>query len=87
MPTKPVPVIDLPVHSTALWYAMLDAVKWSSIWTDEPPSTPEDGIPYATHEGVLNIGGLEFQVYQLSDGHRVISEESMVKFFEGLMDV
>jgi hypothetical protein len=63
--------------------AMMETIQWSSIWINEPPPTPEDGIPYATHEGTLNIGGFEFHCYQLSDGKRVISEESMVKFFEG----
>jgi hypothetical protein len=43
-----------------------------------------DDLPYATHEGALNVAGFEFKCYQLSTGERVIDEESIVRFFGGL---
>lgn len=37
-----------------------------------------DGL-YATHRGVVDLLGFELEVFQLSNGERVISEESMLK--------
>ena len=38
-----------------------------------------DDMPYVTHEGVLDIGGVKIQVYQLSNGQRVISEGEIAR--------
>lgn len=38
-------------------------------------------LPYATHEGELEIGGTVLKVFQLSDGRRVIEAESLARFF------
>ncbi|HEX2881586.1 MAG TPA: hypothetical protein VHO25_18785 [Polyangiaceae bacterium] len=63
--------------------AMMNTVEWKAIQSDVPPLAGDD-LPYATHEGKLEIGGFEFQCYQLSNGARVISEESLLKFFGGI---
>lgn len=57
---------------------MLDKVEWKRIYAS---TTLNTHIPYATHEGILNIGGIELKVYQLSTGQRVIAEEDLIKFF------
>ena len=59
---------------------ILDAVEWKALATGEPS---DDGIPVATHEGILRIGNAELKVYQLSNGVRVIEEQSLVRFFSG----
>lgn len=43
-----------------------------------------DGLPYATHSGVLELGPLDLQVFRLSDGRAVISEEGMAAFLKFL---
>jgi hypothetical protein len=61
---------------------MLDAIEWKPI----PASidmTPDDSVPVATHEGILRVGNAELKVYQLSNGKRVIEEESFARFFGG----
>jgi hypothetical protein len=60
--------------------AMMNSVEWQSIEPDAA-MLADDGIPYATHEGVLNIGGFEFKCYQLSDGKRVFDADSVHRFF------
>lgn len=54
---------------------LLDQVDWQLVQNDETP----EGL-YATHQGVLKIGDLEFRVYVLSDGNRVIDAEDMNKY-------
>lgn len=46
----------------------LDRVEWHPC--DVVASI--DGIPHATHSGVLKLGTVELKVYQLSDGRRII---------------
>lgn len=58
---------------------MLDAIEWKSI---EREGNIEGDLPYATHEGVLVIGGMSLRVYQLNTGERVIEEDDLVKFFD-----
>jgi hypothetical protein len=55
----------------------------------ELPMTPvagrsddiDTGIPYVTHEGVLQLAGCELRVFQLSNGKRVISAKDVHKMF------
>lgn len=61
-----------------------DRLLASVDWKPLPPQAPDpSGIPHATHEGFLRIAGGELHVFQLSDGRRIITEESLVKFFGG----
>lgn len=60
---------------------ILDQVQWAAVPED---FQIQDGLPYVTHEGILNIAGLKLNVLQLSNGHRVIPEAEMQKFFEWL---
>lgn len=60
-----------------------------SDWTDsiefKPlPATPftDDGIPYATHDGVFRLGTVEIRVYQLSNGKRVLDADDMERLFK-----
>lgn len=61
---------------------LLDTVEWRETgMTDDG-----DGLPYPTHEGVLNLGGIELKCYRLSNGVRVFDAESVAQFF-GCNDV
>lgn len=58
---------------------LLDRVEWKPCTA--VPVTGGDGLPYATHEGTLVLGPYSIHVYQLSDGKRVFSEESIKAVF------
>lgn len=55
---------------------LLDSVVWEPTGAD---GANADGLPYATHSGVLTLGELELRVYQLSDGRRIIDADDFVK--------
>lgn len=57
---------------------LLDAVEWTP---GERPTDCNPELPWATHNGVLRLGGFELRVYQLSDGRRVIDADDMNTFF------
>lgn len=61
---------------------LLDKVEWIK----EKPLAVEggSGLPHVTHTGKLKILTLELDVMQLSNGKRIISEESMGKFIKWL---
>ena len=56
---------------------LLDQVEWKGM----PHSDSTGELPYATHEGVMRIGDFDFKCYQLNNGQRVISKESLETFF------
>jgi hypothetical protein len=58
---------------------LMDGVLWEVL----PPQPPGD-IPHATHRGVLKIGDYELEVFQLSNGGRVISAESLEALFASM---
>lgn len=58
--------------------AMLDAVAWQAVPPPGPTENPAlAGLPHVTHAGVLELGGHALTVYRLSDGRRIVAEESM----------
>lgn len=59
---------------------ILDGVKWVPV-EYAGGGSDNDGPPYATHKGVLNLMGSELVCYQLSDGTRVFDAESLERFF------
>lgn len=44
-----------------------------------PMAQPEqiDGLPYATHEGVINLGQHRLRVYRLNTGERIVNSEDV----------
>lgn len=64
---------------------MLDGVTWVAVDPNKQIGTHDDDIPYATHEGVLQIGDLSVHVYQLSNGQRVIDSEDIRALVGGLL--
>lgn len=58
--------------------AILDGLEWTLVPFDG--ATASD-LPHVTHRGVLRIGDSELECLQLSNGKRVITDESLNKFF------
>ena len=61
--------------------ALLDTVEWREV--EIAMYADDDTMPYVTHEGVLDVGGMKLKVFQLSDGHRVIEAASMDRLLYG----
>lgn len=61
--------------------ALLDTTEWTPVERDE---TTESGVPYATHSGVLEIGGSKLRCYRLNTGMAVIDADDFDAFFAGL---
>ena len=56
---------------------MLDTLDYTP--TNDKPN--KDGLPYVTHEGILQLGEISIKVYVLNTGQRIIAEEEMEKVF------
>lgn len=61
----------------------LDKLDWKLV--SQPEANP-DGVPFATHEGILNLCGLKIRVVQLNTGQRIFPEEEICKLFDVLGD-
>ena len=57
---------------------LLDGVTWQQ--AERQPDIP-DGLPWATHEGVLEIAGNKLRCYRLSDGRAIFNAEDIHAFF------
>jgi hypothetical protein len=65
--------------------ALLDKVEWTPTENGEPREEWKPGdLPYATHSGMLDLGGIMLRVYQLNTGDRVIDGEDVEKFLGGM---
>ncbi len=53
---------------------------------DHAFATIHSDIPTVTHSGVMRIGDLDLTVHVLSDGMRIIDEESMQRFLAYLSE-
>lgn len=58
---------------------MLDAVEWTPIAGTRPPDA--DGLPVATHSGVLRVGDIDLRCYQLADGRRLFDADDIRRVF------
>lgn len=61
---------------------MMDGLTWVPVKHDELANDSDDGLPIATHEGILNIAGIELKCFRLSNGQAVIDAESMERFLQ-----
>lgn len=66
---------------------MMDALEWNAAPDDgtRAAESKASGLPYATHEAVLDLGGFEIKCYQLSDGQRILDAEDVREFFGGAL--
>lgn len=58
---------------------MFNNVDWASV---EAPANPE-GMPYPTHQGILDIMGHQFRCYRLNTGEAIINADDFAAFFNG----
>jgi len=57
---------------------VLDQLTWVPLVNGPDPDST---LPYATHEGVLDIMGHKLRCYQLNTGKRVFAEKDFLAFF------
>jgi hypothetical protein len=58
---------------------LFDEAEWKPTGND---GVSPDGIPYATHEGIIRLGGFELKCARLSTGQTVIDSDSLKRFLE-----
>lgn len=65
----------------------LDGVVWTAVTPDRPIGPDnDDGVPYATHEGVLDIMGRKLRCYRLNTWQAVFNAEDVEAFFSDAFD-
>ena len=60
----------------------LDLVVWEELpipGDGNAGTPPQDGIPYATHTGVLTLAGFTLRAFRLSDGRRIFDKGDLEK--------
>ncbi len=57
---------------------LLDRIDWA-----KTEGVGESGLPYETHRSILQIGNIELECVQLSNGQRVFTEESLERAMPG----
>lgn len=62
---------------------LLDRVDWQPLPTETDNG---DGLPHATHKGVLTIGAVKLECYVLNDGRRVFMGDTIERILDGLRD-
>ena len=62
--------------------SILDRVNFTEV---PPPEAPE-GLPFVTHEGIMNIAGHCLRCYRISDGRAIIDVDDFNSFFSAMGD-
>lgn len=62
---------------------MLDGITW--VPAGDRPDGPDnhDGVPFATHEGVLDLMGHKIRCYRLNTGQAVFNADDVNDFLGG----
>lgn len=63
--------------------AFMQNVEWEVL--PPPEKMPEDGLPYATHQGVLEIAGHSLRCARLNTGEAIFIAEDIEKMFDGML--
>lgn len=51
-------------------------------WQEAPQQDVEsDGLPYATHSGILKIFGVQLRCYRLNDGRAIFDADDFDRLF------
>ena len=64
---------------TPIEMMMMDNLEWTPLGA--PDEGRDDGIPYATHSGVLEIAGARLRCHRLSTGQAVFDADDMAHFW------
>ncbi len=61
--------------------ALLNAVEWQETGNAEDVAMADDGIPWATHLGVLTIAGVQLRCYRLNTGQAIFDADDVAALF------
>ena len=61
--------------------ALLNAVEWQETSNAEDVAMADDGIPWATHSGVLTIAGTQLRCYRLNTGQAILDADDVAALF------
>jgi hypothetical protein len=61
---------------------LMNGLSWSP--TNMKPDNNE--LPFATHEGVLEVAGLKLRCYRLNTGEAIINSDNFMDFFSGIAE-
>ena len=64
---------------------LMETVEWKELAPENGIGFDDDGLPWATHEGVLQIGELRLRCYRLNTGQAIFNAEDMDAFFDGML--
>jgi len=59
---------------------IMDAVRWTEC--EDTSEKGDEGVPFATHHGVLRFGRFTLRVYTLSNGQRLIDAEDVHRMLD-----
>jgi hypothetical protein len=54
-------------------------------WSETNSAPTEDGLPFATHQGVFNFAGHSLRCYRLNDGRAIFDAEDFRAAFGHLL--
>ena len=60
--------------------AFMESVEW----TETDSKTSDDGMPYATHSGVMELMGHKLRCYRLNDGRAIFDADDFAAFLAHL---
>lgn len=61
---------------------LMNAVEWEKV--EGKPA--DDGLPYSTHVGVLDLMGAKMRCYRLNDGRAILHADDVEAFFGGALN-
>lgn len=61
---------------------LLNEVEWKETENAENVAMADDGIPWATHSGVLTILGAQLRCYRLNTGQAIFDADDVAALFE-----
>ncbi len=61
--------------------ALLNTVEWKETGEPEDLAMADDGIPWATHSGVLTIAGTQLRCYRLNTGQAIFDADDVATLF------
>ncbi|GAC1610283.1 MAG: hypothetical protein NVS3B3_18650 [Aquirhabdus sp.] len=62
---------------------ILEGVNWEKVSCES--KVRKDGLPWVTHQGVLEIMGFTLRCYRLCDGRAIINADDMNNLFGGIL--
>lgn len=64
---------------------LMDTVDWKGLDPAHGIGFDDDGIPWATHEGVMTIGEVKLRCYRLNTGQAIFNAEDIDALLGGML--